>query len=189
MLDGVKLHNPGSAQYRAFQVGTAGYTTSNVTVCNIDVNNYLSICDFDASVTGVNVINYSPGLIRSMAGVGTNYIDQNNGTAAFNVSRHPWTNIRTITTGTVSAGLLCPYPPLETTTVFAIVDGTGFNILPPRCQPKTGMKQEVVIANQSSRRSRDDHLGHDLHVSLDPEPAGGRRDDCAHVLFQRHELG
>ena len=150
VADGIRLHNLGSSRYRGFQIGTAGYTTSNVTISNIDVNNYLTVCDFDASVTGVNVIDYSPGLLRNMAGVGTNYIDQLNGTAAFNVSRHPWTNIRTITAGAVSAGILCPYPPLETTTVFAVVDGTGFNILPPRCQPKLGMKHEVIISNQSS---------------------------------------
>ena len=150
VADGIRLHNLGSAQYRAFQVGTVGYTTSNVTISNIDVNNYVSICDFDTSVTGTNVVNYSPGLIRNVALTSTNYIDQLSGTAAFNISRHPWTNIRTITAGAVSVGLLCPYPPLETTTVFAVVDSTGFNILPPRCQPKAGMKQEVILFNNTS---------------------------------------
>ena len=150
VVDGVRLHNRGSSRYRAFLVGTTGYTTSNVTISNLDINNYLSICEFDTSVTGVNVVNYSPGLIRNMAGTGSNYIDQLGGIAAFNISRHPWTTIRTITAGAVSSGILGPYPPLETTTVFAVVDSTGFNILPPRCLPKAGMKQEIIIFNNSS---------------------------------------
>ena len=150
VVDGVKMHNRGTSQYRAFTVGGAGYTTSNVTISNIDVSNYFSLCDLDASITGINVINYSPGLLRSMALLSTNYIEQVGGIAQFNVSRHPWTGIRTISGGHVGSGVLCPYPVLETTTVFAIVDGTGFNIGPPRCQPKLGMKQEVVLFNQSS---------------------------------------
>lgn len=150
VVDGVRLHNLGSAQYRGFQVGTSGYPTSNVTISNIDINNYFSACDWDASITGTNVISYSPGMLRSMAPNSSNYIDQLNGTAAFNLSRHPWTGIRTITNGHVGSGGLFPYPPLETTTVFAIADSTGFNIGPPRCQPKTGMKQEVILFNNSS---------------------------------------
>lgn len=149
VVDGVKIHNLGTSQYKGISVGVHGYATSNVTISNIDVNNMLSVCDFDGAVTGVNVIDYSPASLRNVPMTGTYYIDQVYGTAAFATVRHPWTTIKTVTAGAVATGALCPYPPLETTTVFAVADSTAFAILAPRCRPQAGMKQEVAIFNQS----------------------------------------
>lgn len=141
--DGIRIFNSGSSQYRGVLVGATAYTCGDVTVANLESTGLRTLVDFDTSITGVNVVDYNPGLQRSMLLGATNYIDQVGGTAAFSISRRDWTTITAITGGATAT----PRPPLETVSRFEVGDATAFTVAAPACRPKTGMIQHVDIVN------------------------------------------
>lgn len=144
-LDGLKIRNVGNVQYKGVQVGfSAGYPTSDVTISNLEFNNTRNLVDFHTTITGVNVVDYAPGLQRGIPFGLSNYIDQSGGTASFAITRREWTN-----TYAVNGGTNYPLPPLETVTRFNVTTGTAFTIAAPVCQPKTGMVQDIVIVNSA----------------------------------------
>lgn len=143
-VDGLKIRNRGGVAYKGVLVGATGYPTSDVTISNLECTNVRTLVDWDAVVTGTNIVDYAPGLQRSIP-TGTNFIDQLNGTAAFNLIRREWTNSTAISAGATAT----PRPPLETVSRFVVSDSTGFTVAAPVCRPKTGMQQDVLVVNAS----------------------------------------
>ncbi len=174
--DGVTIHNVGTTYCRGVLAGAGSpYVTGNITITNLACQKVRHLVDVDANATGVNVVDYNPGLMRDiLTSAGTNLVDQVNGTATFTLTRGDWTTTTAITGGATAT----PRPPLETVSRFVVGDSTAFAVAAPVCQPKAGMTHRIQIVNGTAGTlgTITWNAAYALRAPFQPPPAGETHD-------------
>jgi len=143
-LNGFKLRNTGASSSRAIGIGAAGYTTSDCTISNMEIDGYRNLVDIDSAATGQNVIDYAPAVQRHIQFRTSLYIAATSGTPPFQISRRECTNTYAVNS---SATTIYPLPGLETITRLNVTDTSNFTIKSPVIGVYAGLIHDISIYN------------------------------------------